>query len=233
MKAKRIVLNTLAITAMTIFTSGTALAHSDHDHSKVPFNWELSKKLNAKVERNLNADRPSGAIGLNLFEQKKFEHYGIKVGNKFNTAVRNVEVTFERTSAGLKITDASIIKFSSAEDIVPIRNISSVSKVSTQELSHAGHQHSRLPVEWKFGNSTNEKIVRHMYEGKGNLLVGLTHLEQKLLKAYEIKVGNLFHLSISGHSFLVKRTSSGLNIINHVENAELAKANDVTVGDNA
>jgi hypothetical protein len=233
MKAKRIVLNTLAITAMTIFTSGTALAHSDHDHSKVPFNWEFSKKLNAKVERNLNADKPSGVIGLNMFEQKKFKHYGIKVGNKFNTAVRNVEVTFERTSAGLKITDASIINFSSTKDIVPIRNISSVSKVSTQELSHAGHQHNRLPVEWVFGNSTIEKIGRHMYESKGNILVGLTQLEQKLLNTYEIKVGNLFHLSISGHSFLVKRTSSGLNIISHAQNAELAIANEEAVSDNA
>ncbi len=71
-----------------------------------------------------------------------------------------------------------------------------------------------------------------MFEGKGNLLVGLTRVEQKLLKEYEIKVGNQFHLSISGHSFLVERASSGLNIINHVENDDIAKAKENTANDN-
>lgn len=228
MKTKRNILNALAITAMTLFVSGTALAHSDHDHSIAPFNWEFSKKLNAKITRDLNSNKPTGTVGLNSFEQKKFDHYGIKVGNKFNSYIRNVEVTFERVSSGLKMTDASLIKFASAEEIVPIRNISNVNKVSGQVLSHVGHDHNRLPVEWVFGPVTNAKIVKHMYEGKGNLLVGLTHVEQKLLNEYEIKVGNQFHLSISGHSFQVERTSGGLNIINHVENDGIAKVKDNT-----
>jgi hypothetical protein len=102
----------------------------------------------AKVEIDLNANKPTGAIGMNSFEQKKFEHYGIKVGNKFNTSIRNVEVTFERVSSGLKITDASLIKFSTTtEEIVPMRNISKVNEVSGQVLSHIGHDHNRLPVE--------------------------------------------------------------------------------------
>lgn len=233
MKTKRTILNTLAITTMTLLVSGTALAHSDHDHSMAPFNWEFSKKLNAKVERDLNSKKPTGAVGLNSFEQKKFDHYGIKVGNKFNTSIRNVEVTFERVSSGLKITDASMIKFASTEDIVPIRKISKVNKVSGQLLSHVGHDHNRLPVEWVFGPTTNAKIVKHMFEGKGNLFVGLTYVEQKLLNEYEIKLGNQFHLSISGHSFLVERNSGGLNIINHVENDGIAKVNESTTNDNA
>ncbi|MBT6718514.1 MAG: hypothetical protein HOB18_12870 [Nitrospina sp.] len=232
MNTQRNILNTLAITAVTLFASGSALAHSNHDHSTASFNWEFSKKLNDKIERSLNADKPTGFIGMNPFEQRKFKHYGIKVGNKFNSTVRNVEVTFERTSAGLKITDASIIKFSSAKDIVPIKNVSIVSKVSLKKPSHIGHDHSRLPVEWVFGNATNTKIVKHMFEGKDNLLVGLTHLEQKLLNAYEIKVGNKFHLSISGHGFVVKRTSTGINILSHVENGELAKADSLQANDN-
>lgn len=232
MKTKRTILNTLVITAMTLLASGTALAHSDHDHTMAPFNWEFSKKLNAKVERDLNSNKPTGTVGLNSFEQKKFDHYGIKVGNKFNTSIRNVEVTFERVSSGLKITDASLIKFASTEEIVPIRNISQVNKVSGQVISHFGHDHNRLPVEWVFGPVTNAKIVKHMYEGKGNLYVGLTFVEQKLLSEYEIKVGNRFSLSISGHSFLVERTSGGLNIINHVENDGIAKVKENTTNDN-
>lgn len=231
MKAKHIFLKTLAITTMTLLASGTALAHSSHDHSTASFNWEFSKKLNAKVERDLNSNKPTGSIGLNSFEQKKFDHYGIKVGNKFITSIRNVEVTFERVSSGLKITDASILKNTAEENIVPIRNISSISKVSGQVLSHVGHNHNRLPVEWVFGQTTNTKIVKHMFEGKGNLYVGLTQVEQSLLKEYDIKVGNKFHLSISGHSFLVERTSSGLNIINHIENDGIAKVKVNSVND--
>jgi hypothetical protein len=232
MKAKHIFLKTLAITTMTLLASGTALAHSSHDHSTASFNWEFSKKLNAKVERDLNSNNPTGTVGLNSFEQKKFNHYGIKVGNKFNSSIRNVDVTFERVSSGLRITDASILKYTAAKNIVPIRKISSISKVSGQVLSHLGHDHSRLPVEWVFGQTTNSKIVRHMYDGKGNLSVGLTLVEQKLLNEYDIKVGNKFHLSISGHSFLVERTSGGLNVINHVENDGVAKVKENTINDN-
>lgn len=232
MKTRQITLKTLAMTTMFLLASGTALAHSDHDHSIAPFNWEFSKKLNAKVERDLNSNKPTGTVGMNSFEQKKFEHYGIKVGNKFNASIRNVEVTFERISSGLKITDASLLKFEATEDIVPIRKISKINKVSGQVLSHVGHDHNRLPVEWVFGPTTNSKIVKHMFEGKGNISVGLTSLEQKLLKAYEIKVGNQFHLSISGHSFLVERTSSGLNIINHVDNNDMAKVKENTANNN-
>lgn len=232
MKTKRTILKTLAITAITFLASGSALAHSDHDHSVVPFKWEFSKKLNAKVERDLNSNKPTGTIGLNSIEQKKFDHYGIKVGNKFNSSIRNVEVTFERVSSGLKITDASLIKFASTEDIVPKRNISSINKVSGQLLSHVGHDHNRLPVEWVFGPATNSKIVKHMFEGKGDLFVGLTRFEQKLLNEYDIRTGNQFNLSISGHSFLAERTSGGLNIINHVENDGVAKVKENTTKDN-
>ena len=230
MKTTRSILNTLAITAMTLLLSGTALAHSDHDHSTVPFKWEFTKNLNAKVERDLNSNKPTGTIGLNSIEQKKFDHYGIKVGNKFNSTIRNVEVTFERISSGLKITDASLIKFASTEGIVPIRNVSIVNRA--QVLSHVGHDHNRLPVEWVFGPATNSKIVKHMFEGKGNFPVGLTRVEQKLLNEYEIKVGNQFHLSISGHNFLAERTSGGLNIINHVENDGVVKVKENTTNDN-
>ncbi len=232
MKTKETIFKALAITVMTLLASGTALAHSDHDHSTAPFNWEFSKKLNAKVERDLNSNKPTGTIGMNSFEQKKFDHYGIKVGNKFNTSIRNVEVTFERVSSGLKITDASLIKFAATEDIVPIRNISKINKVSGQVLSHVGHDHNQLPVEWVFGPTTNSKIVKHMFEGKGSLFVGLTRVEQKLLNEYEIKVGNQFRLSISGHSFLVERTSGGLNIINHVESDDIAKVKGDAANDN-
>ncbi len=232
MKSRRIVLNTLAITAMTIFTSANVMAHSNHDHSTVPFKWKFSEKLNSKIERDLNSSKPSGVVGLNPIEQKKFDHYEINVGNKFKARVRNVDVIFERTSAGLKIVDASKAELTTTEDILPIRNVSSISKVSTQELSHVSHDHKRLPVEWVFGLTTNSKIVKHMFEGRGNLFVGLTHIEQDMLNDYKVKVGNRFQLSISGHSFLVERTSGGLKVINHATNLDVAQLIKETTDDN-
>jgi hypothetical protein len=224
MKVKQSILKSLAIASMTLITTTTAFAHSDHDHSKVPFNWQFTQKLYSKVERSLTSAKPSGVIGLNPVEQKNFNHYGIKVGNKFSSIVRNVDVTFERTSAGIKIVDASVFGTPSNENILPLRKVSKVSKVSLRKPFHIGHDHKRLPVEWSFGDSTNAKIVKHMFDRKGRLSVGLTSLEKNLLTEYGIKPGNKFQLSISGHSFLAEKTSSGIIILNHVEKANLAKA---------
>lgn len=234
MKAKQTIFKTLAIASFTLIASGTVFAHSNHDHSTVPFKWQFSEKLHSKIERNLNSSKPTGVIGLNPFEQKKFNHYGIKVGNKFSSIVRNIDVTFERTSAGLKVTDASVFNTTMTGEILPIKKVSKVSKVSMQKHFHPGHNHDRLQVEWIFGDKTNAKIVKHMFEGKGSLSVGLTNLEQNLLNEYGIKSGNKFELSISGHNFLVERTSGGLIILNHIEQENLAKAdlNKDTVKDN-
>jgi len=224
MKAKQTILKTLAIASMTLITASASFAHSDHDHSTVPFKWQFSEKLNSKVEKNLNSTKPSGVVGLNPFEQKKFNHYGIKVGNKFSSRIRNIDVIFERTSAGIKIVNASVFDTTSNANIVPIKKVSKISKVTMQKPFHIGHDHMRLPVEWSFGDTTNSKIAKHMFEGKGKLSVGLTRLEQSLLAEYGIKTGNKFQLSISGHRFLVEKTSGGLIVLNHVEDGNIAKA---------
>ena len=109
MRAKQTIFKTLALASFTLFASGTVFAQPNHDHSTVPFKWQFLESLYSKIERNLNTSKPTGGvISLNPFDQKKFNHYGIKVGNKFSSIVRNIDVTFERTSAGLKVTDASV-----------------------------------------------------------------------------------------------------------------------------
>jgi len=217
-------ITTIAITALFLFVSGNAWAHSNHDHSTVPYKWEFSKKLNAKIERNLHSNHPTGVIGLTPFEQRKFSYYGIQVGNKFESTIKNVEVTFERTSGGLKVTDAALVSLASSKEVVPIREVAIASRVKLTLPQHSMHDHKRIPVEWVFGESTNSKIVKHMFQGKGSLSVGLTKLEKRLLNEYEIKVGNEFHLYISGHRFVVERTSMGLKIINHVQGENFAQA---------
>ncbi len=223
MKIKREIFKALIIVPITLVMASTAYTHSGHDSSTVPFKWNFTNQLYSKIERNLSSAKPTGAIGLNRFEQKKFDHYGIKVGNKFNSAIRNVNVTFKRTSAGLMVVDASAFNKSMNDIILPLKKVSKVSKVSIKTSFHPGHDHKRIPVEWTFGDSTNSKIVKHMFEGKGKLVIGLTSLEQGLLKKYGIKSGNKFQLSISGHSFLAEKTSGGITVINHIENENVAK----------
>lgn len=234
MKTKQAILKALTVASMTFITATASFAHSDHDHSTVPFKWQFSEKLNSKIERNLNSAKPSGVVGLNHFEQKKFNHYDIKVGNKFSSIVRNIDVTFERTSAGLKVIDATVFNTTMDGDILPIKKVSKVSNVSMQKHFHPGHDHKRLYVEWIFGETTNSKIVKRLFEANKNSSVGLNNLEKNLLSEYGIKPGNNFELSISGHNFLVKRTSGGLIVLNHVEDTNLAKAdlNKDTVKDN-
>ena len=223
MRAKQTIFKTLALASFTLFASGTVFAQPNHDHSTVPFKWQFLESLYSKIERNLNTSEPTGGvIGLNPFDQKKFNQDGIKVENKFSSIVRNIDVTFERTSAGLKVTDASVFNTTMTGEILPIIK---VSKFSMQKHFHPGHNHDLLQVEWIFGDTTNAKIVKHMFEGKERLSVGLTNLEQSLLNEYGIKPGNKFQLSISGHNFLVERTSCRLIILNHIEKENLAKAN--------
>jgi hypothetical protein len=104
MITKQAFFKTLAIASLTFITSGTVFAHSNHDQSTVPFKWQFSENLHSKIERNLGSTNPTGIIGLNSFEQKKFNHYGVKVGNKFSSIVQNIDVNFEKTSVGIKIT---------------------------------------------------------------------------------------------------------------------------------
>ena len=101
---------------------------------------------------------------------------------------------------------------------------SNVSKISMKKHFHSGHAHKRIHVKWSFGDTTNSKIVKHLYKNNEKLSIGLTHLEQNLLSEYGIECGNKFELSISGNSFLVEKTSGGLNILNHIENMNLVKA---------
>jgi hypothetical protein len=220
MRAKQNILINLAIALMTLIASGTVFAHSNDDYSTVPFKWQFLEKMNAEIERNLNSTKPSGIISLNLFQQKKF-----------SSIVKNIDITFERTSAGLKVTDTSIFDTSMNSDILPFNKFL---KVSMQKYFYPGYNHNRENIEWLFGEITNEKIVKHMFEGKGNLSVDLTNLEQNLLNEYGIKSGNKFQLSIPGHNFLVERTSSGLIIFNHIETENITKEdlNKNTVNDN-
>ena len=104
MITKQIIFKTLVIFSLTFITSGTVFANSNNDKSIFPLKSKFSKNQYSKIERNLSSTNPREVFGLNTFEQKKIKQYGNEVGNKLSSTVENIDVTFEKTSAGLKIT---------------------------------------------------------------------------------------------------------------------------------
>jgi len=211
------VLGTLAISTAVIFTSATAMAHSAHDHSIVSYKWALSKNLKEKIDSRLNSNNPTSLIGLNYFEQKKLNHYEIKVGNKFKTEMHGISFLVQRTSAGMKIVNASKIGKVAYTDQVPIKKSNIFSQASVSHKSHMGHDHANLPYEWTFSLATQGKILKGMIRNDDNILVGLNAFELSLLKEYDIQTGNTFQTTMKGHKFLIEKTSAGIKVIKHID----------------
>ena len=224
--SKREIISSLAMIGFLALTSKAALAHSDHDHSTVSYKWAMSKNLQSKVGKKLDSANPVSLIGLNPFEQKKLEHYDINVGNKFNTEVRGINFLMERTSAGMKIVDASRLSKASYMDQFPIKKAQMFSKVSMNHKSHMGHDHTYLPYEWTLFFATQDKIVRGMVQNEKNVMVGLNSFEQSLLSEYGIKPGNTFHTTIKGYKFLIEKTASAIKVIGHSDVQNVAMAPD-------
>ncbi|MFT4579807.1 MAG: hypothetical protein ACI9UO_002655, partial [Nitrospinales bacterium] len=182
------------------------------------------QNLQAKIDSRLDSANPTSLIGLNPFEQKKLEHYNINVGNKFNTETRGINFLVERTSAGMKIVDASRVGKVSYTGQIPIKKTNMFSKVSMNQKSHMGHDHAHLPYEWTFGLGTQDKIVRGMVQNEENVLVGLNAFEQSLLREYDIQPGNTFQTTIAGHPFLIEKTTSGIKVVDHADAQNVAMA---------
>lgn len=214
-----------AVATMTTFVSSAAMAHSAHDHSTVSYKWALSKNLKAKINNRLNSSNPTSMIGLSHLEQKKLQHYDIKVGNKFNTEMSGINFLVKRTSAGMKIVQASRASRVAYTDQVPIKKTNIFSKASINQKSHVGHDHSYLPYEWTFSVVTQDKIVKAMIRDDKNTLIGLNVFEQSILKEYDIKPGNTFLTKIKGHQFMIEKASSGIKVIRHRELQDVAMAN--------
>jgi hypothetical protein len=214
MKTKTAFINALAIAATITLTASVAMAHSAHDHSTVPYKWEMSNDLKAKMYKSLKSEKSSSLIGLSHFEQKKLNHYEIKTGNKFNTVVDGYNFLMERTSAGMKIVDMKLTEKVSYRGKVPIKEAQRISKASINNQSHIGHNHGQLPYEWTFGKSTQNKIIRGINQSENDVYVGLNKFEQSLLKVYGIKPGNTFQTAIGGHNFWVEMTTAGAKVIN-------------------
>ena len=233
MSRKQTLLKTILICSLMVFSSTVVFAHSNHDHSQLPYKWEFSKNVKKKIERHIGSSNPNGIVGLSRFEQTKLGSYGIKVGNKFSSSIGGVDALIERTTMGVRIIKAKQFIMSNSEWLIPVKHAMKVSNVMQINNNHEGHDHKVRHIEWTFGRKTNKKIAKRIYQTENPVLVGLHSFEQKLLNEYEVNVGNLFYLSIPGHKFVVEMTTSGLNIKINSTNSNVTATGDTNdPGDN-
>jgi len=211
MKTATTLTQAIAISSFIAFTATATLAHSNHDHSTLTVTWNLSQKLTDKIAKSLGSNTFKGVLGINSTEQKNFDHYGIKVGHTFTANFGGMNMKLERVAGGIRIHDVSHFRTAINNEQLPLRPADEVKRVSINPLSHVGHDHNYLPVQWVFGQKTQSKLAK-LANKTGDGFVGITRFEMNLLDRYNVKVGNRFHTKLEGRDFLVERTSSGLKV---------------------
>ncbi len=212
MKTTATLKQAIAIGSLIAISSSTAWAHSNHDHSTLPLTWKFSKNMATRIQSDLSAENFAGFLGINSVEQKRFDHYGLKVGNKFNSKLDGMNLTIERTSSGIKILNPSKFSRAANNEQVPIRPAQNARPVSLNPKAHSGHDHSYVPFEWVFGEKTQAKLLKRVQMDNTGF-VGITSFELDMLDRYEIKVGQSFHTEIGGQDYIVERASSGVKVV--------------------
>ena len=84
---------------------------------------------------------------------------------------------------------------------------------ATVAAAHSEHDHSQLSLQWKFSKKVEAKIqARGTLQGNG-YYIGLSAHEQKTMQRYGIRTGNIFTTQVDGVNAYVKRTSTGIQIM--------------------
>jgi hypothetical protein len=84
---------------------------------------------------------------------------------------------------------------------------------ATVAAAHSAHDHSKLSLQWKFSKKVEDKIqVRGTLQGT-SYYIGLSAHEQKTLKHYGIRPGNIFTTRVDGVNAYVKKTTAGIQIM--------------------
>jgi hypothetical protein len=84
---------------------------------------------------------------------------------------------------------------------------------ATVAAAHSAHDHSKLSLQWKFTDKVEAKIqTRGTLQGTG-YYIGLSAHEQKTMKHYGIRPGNIFTAQVDGVNAYVKKTSTGIQIM--------------------
>ncbi|MDH5459324.1 MAG: hypothetical protein OEY26_11490 [Nitrospinota bacterium] len=79
--------------------------------------------------------------------------------------------------------------------------------------AHSEHDHSLLSLNWKFSKKVEDKIqARGTLQDNGHY-IGLSSHEQNTMKHYGIRFGNIFSTQVDGVDAYVKRTSTGIQVM--------------------
>ena len=144
MKATKMIQTLTTATASLFLFANVAAAHSAHDHSKLSLQWKFSKKIENKIQARGALQGTGYYIGLSAHDQKTMKRYGIRVGNIFTTQVNGVDAYVRRASTGIQIVDSRVMNINVLEQL-PIRTLNWVSRISTGNEGHTGHNHSMTP----------------------------------------------------------------------------------------
>ena len=79
--------------------------------------------------------------------------------------------------------------------------------------AHSEHDHSQLSLQWKFSKKVEAKIQARGTLKDSGYYVGLSAHEQKTLKRYGIRPGNIFTTQVDGINAYVQRTSAGIQVM--------------------
>ena len=158
MKTTKMIQTLTAATASLFLFANVAAAHSEHDHAKLSLQWKFSKKAEDKILARGTLQNTGYYIGLSAHEQKTMKHYGIRTGNIFTAQVDGVNAYVKRTSTGIQVMDSGMMNISTMEEL-PIRTLNQISRISTGNANHSGHDHAMTPYEWAFGQSTQDRIA--------------------------------------------------------------------------
>lgn len=79
--------------------------------------------------------------------------------------------------------------------------------------AHSEHDHAKLSLQWKFSKKAEDKILARGTLQNTGYYIGLSAHEQKTMKHYGIKTGNIFTAQVDGVNAYVKRTSTGIQIV--------------------
>ena len=80
--------------------------------------------------------------------------------------------------------------------------------------AHSEHDHSKLSLQWKFSKKVEAKIQDRGTLQENGYYIGLSAHEQKTMKHYGIQAGNIFTTQVDGVNAYVKRTSTGIQVVN-------------------
>jgi len=84
---------------------------------------------------------------------------------------------------------------------------------ATVAAAHSEHDHSKLSLQWKFSDKVESKIQSRGTLQDTGYYIGLSAHEQKTMKYYGIRPGNIFTARVDGVNAYVKKTTAGIQIM--------------------